>query len=75
MNEYFEKYPDDEEIYHNTTIADYQFKDDIVKTHLFVKLNPHISILQRDFVANGIRSFFTSKETVLFTKSQVTDTL
>ena len=26
-------------------------------------------------MANGVRSFFTSKETVLFTKSQVTDTL
>ena len=57
------------------SIGDYQFKDNLIKTHLFIKLNPDITALKRDFVANGVRSFFTSKETLLFTKAQVTDTL
>ena len=74
MQEWFERYPNDYDAY-MSSIGDYQFKDDLIKTHLFIKLNPGITTLKRDFVANGVRSFFTSKETLLFTKAQVTDTL
>ena len=49
-------------------IDGYEFKDGIAKTKLFIKLSPDITTLQRDFVANGVRSFFKSKETNLVTK-------
>lgn len=36
----------------------HNFTDGIPKKSLFVKLNPNLSQEDRDFISNGIRSFF-----------------
>ena len=67
MTEWFNNNPSDEDNYNNM-IADYQFNDNIAKTHLFIKLNPDITPVKRDFVSNGVRSFFKSKTSILMSK-------
>lgn len=47
-------------------IAKYKFTDNVPKSGLFVKLEEGISQQRRDFVANGIRSYFGTPSTVLF---------
>ena len=42
---------------------------------LYIKLNPNITDTKRDFVANGVRSFFRDKTTVLYSKYEITSTL
>ena len=71
MEDWFADNPDDADAY-NKQIAGYEFNDGIAKTQLFIKLNPNISGIRRDFVANGVRSFFSSKTTALVSKAQVT---
>lgn len=50
--------PDAEGNLRNNTEG-FEFFDDIPKQELFVKLSPTISASQRQFIANGIRNFFT----------------
>ena len=38
-------------------------------------MNPNITDTKRDYVANGVRAFFTDKTTVLYSKASVTSTL
>ena len=74
MNEHFQLYPDDQIAYY-AKIADYQFNDDIAKQVLMVKLNPNITDEKRSFVANGLRSFFKDKATLLYEKESITSML
>jgi len=47
--------------------------DDIPKKDLFVKLNPSISVQQRQFIANGIRNFFVSQTDYVLVKADVVE--
>ena len=60
MDDWFEKNPDEKKDYEKR-IEGYEFKDGVPKSHLFVKLNPNIEPRRRDFISNGIRSFFKNK--------------
>lgn len=66
---------DDDWRHYNDTIEGYSFNDGIAKIALEIKLNPNITDTKRDFVANGVRSFFHDKTTVLYSKKEITDTL
>ena len=46
-------------------ISSYNFTDDIPKVKIFVKLGANITEDRKDFVANGIRSFFRDDATIL----------
>ena len=74
MNEHFSAHPDDQTDYYSK-IADYQFNDDIAKQVLMVKLNPNITEEKRSFIANGLRSFFKDKTTLLYEKETITSML
>ena len=66
---------DDDWAAYNDTIGETQFNDGIAKIALMIKLNPNITDSKRDFVANGVRSFFHDKTTVLYSKKEIEDTL
>ena len=46
-------------------IANYNFSSGVPKYKVFVKLNETITPERRDFVANGIRSYFRDDQTIL----------
>jgi len=46
-------------------ISQWDFKDDIPKLKLYVKLDDDISDTRRDFIANGIRSYFRDDRCIL----------
>lgn len=52
-------------------IKDYNFTDGIPKDNLFVKLSPDISDYRREYIANGIRSYFRDDTTILIDRKQV----
>lgn len=45
--------------------ANYNFTYGVPKYKIFVKLNPNITTERRDFIANGIRSYFKDDQTIL----------
>lgn len=57
-------YPDSRERY-NDLMKQYQFSNGVPKYKVFVKLNDSISADRRDFIANGIRSYFKDDQTIL----------
>ena len=61
------------EAYQNyeTLISDYNFSMGIPKTYLFVKLDPGIDSLRREYIANGIRSYFRDDITILIDKNSL----
>lgn len=61
----FTDYPDYRQNFYDL-ISQYNFTNSVPKGGLFVKLDPSITQQRRDFVANGIRSFFRTPTTVLF---------
>lgn len=64
MDDFFDKNEDTLEKY-NSTIADYDFVNGIPKYKIFVKLAPNITNDRREYIANGIRSYFKGDGTVL----------
>lgn len=64
---------------YNDIISEYNFTYGVPKYKIFVKLNNTISEARRDFIANGIRSFFKDDQTVLldlqFAMKSVTSSL
>ena len=64
LDDFFDKNEDAIEKY-NSTIADYDFQNGIPKYKLFVKLAPNITNDRREYIANGIRSYFKGDGTVL----------
>lgn len=64
---------------YNEIISEYNFTYGVPKYKIFVKLNSTISEARRDFIANGIRSFFKDDQTVLldlqFAMKSVTSSL
>lgn len=45
------------------------FGDGVPKDYLFVKLDPQISDFRREFIANGVRSYFKDDLTILIDKT------
>lgn len=56
-------------------IKGYNLSNGIPKNKLFVKLSPGISEVRRDFIANGIRSYFRGDFTVLLDKEAALTTV
>jgi len=46
-------------------VKNYEFTDDLPKGKMFVKLNPNITTERREFISNGIRSYFRDDTTIL----------
>lgn len=46
-------------------IDGWEFSDNVPKLKIYVKLDDTISDDRRDFIANGIRSFFRDDRTIL----------
>lgn len=57
MEDFMNTYPESRERY-NDLIKQYDFSNGVPKYKVFVKVNETISADRRDFIANGIRSFF-----------------
>lgn len=51
-------------------ISSYNFTDDIPKLKVFIKLADDISDDRKDFIANGVRSFFRDDGTILLDVKQ-----
>lgn len=66
INEFLNLYPG--EVNYREMIGSYNFTDDIPKHRLFVKLNQDISVMRREQITNGIRSFFRDDTTILIDK-------
>lgn len=64
IQDFFDMYPGSRENYYNM-IATYNFTNDIPKYKMFVKLNPNITDDRREFIADGIRSYFRDDRTIL----------
>jgi hypothetical protein len=64
LKDFFSMYLRSEENY-NKMIATYNFTNDIPKYKMFVKLNPNITDERREFIADGIRSYFRDDRTIL----------
>jgi len=64
MKDFMKANPDSEKKY-NEVIKTYEFSNGIPKYKMFVKMNNSISVERRDFIANGIRSFFKDDQTIL----------
>lgn len=64
---------------YNDLLSQYNFTYGVPKYKIFVKLNDSISEERRDFIANGIRSYFKDDQTVLldlqFAMKSVTSSL
>jgi ABC-type antimicrobial peptide transport system permease subunit len=56
------------ELLYNKLVFGYNFTNNIPKEMLFVTLDPDISDDRRNFIANGIRSYFRDDLTVLIDK-------
>lgn len=50
---------------YNDLMSQFNFTSGVPKYKIFVKLNDSISEERRDFIANGIRSYFKDEQTVL----------
>ena len=63
----------------NEINANYNFTYGVPKYKIFVKLSPNITTERRDFIANGIRSYFKDDQTILldlaFAMESVTSSL
>lgn len=64
LHDFFGMYLRAEDNYKNM-IATYNFTNDIPKYKMFVKLNDSISDDRREFIADGIRSYFRDDRTIL----------
>ena len=67
LEDFFAVYPESREKY-KEMIGTYNMTHDIPKYRMFVKLSPDISDERREFLANGIRSYFRNDITVLLDK-------
>lgn len=69
----------DTRVKYNELISEYNFTNGVPKYKLFVKLDNTISEERRDYIANGIRSYFKDDQTVLldlqFAMKSVTSSL
>lgn len=64
LKDYFAFNEGSEEKYRNL-VKNYEFTDDLPKGKMYVKLNPNCTIERREFISNGIRSFFRDDTTIL----------
>lgn len=64
IKDYFKFVGGSEEKYNNL-VKNYEFTDDLPKGKMFVKLNPNITTERREFISNGIRSYFRDDTTIL----------
>jgi len=64
---------------YNDILSQYNFTYGVPKYKVFVKLDNSISVERRDYIANGIRSYFKDDQTVLldlsFAMKSVTSSL
>lgn len=68
INFMYATYPDAEDNF-NENKGQYQFKDNIPKGQLFVRLTPGITSTQRDFITNGIRNYFLDQSSYIMVKA------
>lgn len=64
MEDYFKFFPDSKKKY-DKMIETYNFDNDVPKLKVYIKLKEGIEDSRREFLANGIRSFFRDDRTVL----------
>ena len=50
---------------YNTTTSDYEFSNGVPKYKLFIRLKDDIRGDRREYIANGVRSYFKSDGTIL----------
>ena len=72
--DYASIFPDRMEYFYSQT-SQYEWKDNLPKQKLFVKLKDGISAQERAFVANGVRAFFNDVFTQLLEKETLVDSL
>lgn len=60
---------------YNNLIRDYNFTDGLPKEYLFVKLNPDIDDFRREYIANGVRSYFRDDTTILLDRKSLLDSI
>ena len=70
----FKSDPDLEQNYLNI-VNDYNFTDGLPKEYLFVKLADGIPDYRREYIANGIRSYFRDDTTVLLDRKSLLDSI
>jgi ABC-type antimicrobial peptide transport system permease subunit len=64
LEDYFNTYSGTREKYEEI-IEGYNFTEMIPKYKLFIKLNPNITAMRREEIANGVRSYFRDSFTIL----------
>lgn len=64
LKDFFSMYLNAEDNY-NDMIASYNFTNDIPKYKMFVRLSSNITDERREFIADGIRSYFRDDRTIL----------
>ena len=74
LEDVFKKMPEARENYQKL-INGYNFTSGVPKYKLYVKLDPDTSWERREYIANGIRSYFRNDVTVLLDKKQAVGTL
>lgn len=60
---------------YNNLIKDYNFTDGTPKEYLFIKLNPNIDDYRREYIANGVRSYFRDDTTILLDRKSLLDSI
>jgi len=68
VDDYIRQRDDEVRANYEDLVSQYSFENDIPKYRLLIKLNENATQDRRDFIANGVRSFFRSETCLLFDK-------
>ena len=74
LTQQFETDPEMKKNYDNI-VNDYNFTNGLPKEYLFVKLSPNIADYRREYIANGVRSFFRDDTTILLDRKSLLDSI
>lgn len=56
-------------------ISGYNFTNNLPKSYMFVSLDPNIADYRREYIANGIRSYFRDDLTILIDRKTLLDSI